>query len=93
MRAEKTDQPAAQRPLAGVLLRLVTAVLLAIMFALVKVAGTRGVHVVESLFYRQIGSAVCATGLVLAGPGLTSLRTRRVGAHVGRMALGLPPWA
>lgn len=66
-----------------------TAVLLAIMFALVKLAGNRGVHVVESLFYRQIGSAVCATGLVLAGPGLASLRTRRVWAHVGRMALGL----
>ncbi|GAA4019677.1 DMT family transporter [Sphingomonas swuensis] len=59
------------------------------MFALVKLASTRGVHVVESLFYRQIGSAVCATGLVLAGPGLASLRSRRVGAHVGRMALGV----
>ncbi|WP_344708064.1 DMT family transporter [Sphingomonas swuensis] len=70
-------------------MRLLTAVLLAIMFALVKLASTRGVHVVESLFYRQIGSAVCATGLVLAGPGLASLRSRRVGAHVGRMALGV----
>lgn len=89
MRAEQTDRPAQQRPLAGILLRLVTAVLLAIMFALVKLAGQRGVNVVESLFYRQIGSALCATGLVLAGPGLSSLRTRRVGAHVGRMALGL----
>jgi drug/metabolite transporter (DMT)-like permease len=59
------------------------------MFAAVKLAGTRGVHVVESLFYRQIGSVVCATGLVLAGPGLASLRTKRIGAHVGRMALGL----
>nr|WP_314447087.1 DMT family transporter [uncultured Sphingomonas sp.] len=66
-----------------------TAVLLAVMFALVKLAGQRGVTVIESLFYRQIGSALCATGLVLAGPGLASLRTRRVGAHIGRMALGL----
>ena len=89
MRAEETDKPAAQRPLAGVLLRLLTALLLALMFAGVKLAGERGVHVVESLFYRQIGSALCAGGLVLAGPGLASLRTRRVGAHVGRMALGL----
>ena len=89
MTAEDTDRPADQRPLAGILLRLLTAVLLAVMFALVKLAGTRGVHVVESLFYRQIGSALCATGLVLAGPGLASLRTRRVGAHVGRMALGV----
>ena len=84
-----TDRPAEQRPLAGVALRLLTALLLALMFALVKLASTRGVHVVESLFYRQIGSALCAIGLVAAGPGFASLRTRRVGAHVGRMALGL----
>jgi drug/metabolite transporter (DMT)-like permease len=75
------------------LLRLLTALLLALMFAGVKLAGARGVHVVEILFYRQIGSVVCATGLVLAGPGLASLRTRRVGAHIGRMALGMSSMA
>jgi drug/metabolite transporter (DMT)-like permease len=85
----ETDRPTSQRPLVGIALRLLTAVLLALMFALVKLAAERGVHVVESLFYRQIGSALCASGLVLAGPGLSSLRTRRIGAHVGRMALGL----
>lgn len=84
-----TDRPVAQRPLAGMALRLLTALLLSCMFALVKLAATRGVHVVESLFYRQIGSAVCAAAWVAAGPGFASLRTRRVGAHVGRMALGL----
>ena len=88
-----TDRPAEQRPLAGVVLRLVTALLLAIMFALVKLASTRGVHVVESLFYRQIGSAVCAVGLVAAGSGFASLRTRRIGAHVGRMGLGMTAMA
>lgn len=89
MSAEDTDRPIGQHSLAGILLRLLTAALLAVMFALVKLGSTRGVHVVESLFYRQIGSVVCATGLVLAGPGLASLRTRRVRAHVGRMMLGL----
>jgi drug/metabolite transporter (DMT)-like permease len=69
-------------------LRLVTAILLALMFAGVKLAAARGVHVVESLFYRQIGSALCAAALVAAGPGFASLRTRRIGAHFGRMALG-----
>jgi len=59
------------------------------MFALVKLASTRGVNVVESLFYRQCGSALCATGLVAVGPGFESLRTHRIWAHVGRMALGL----
>jgi drug/metabolite transporter (DMT)-like permease len=59
------------------------------MFALVKLVSTRGVNVVESLFYRQCGSALCATGMVALGPGFASLRTKRVRAHVGRMALGL----
>jgi drug/metabolite transporter (DMT)-like permease len=89
MTALDTDSPALQRPLAGIALRLLTALLLAVMFALVKLAATRGVHVVESLFYRQIGSALCAMGLVAAGAGFASLRTRRVGAHVIRMVLGV----
>ena len=84
-----TDRPANQRPLAGIALRLLTALLLAIIFALVKLVSTRGVNVVESLFYRQCGSALCATGLVAVGPGFASLRTQRVWAHVGRMALGV----
>jgi drug/metabolite transporter (DMT)-like permease len=88
-----TDRPIEQRPIAGVALRLITALLLAIMFALVKLASTRGVNLVESLFYRQCGTALCAVGMVAAGPGFASLRTRRVGAHVGRMALGLTAMA
>jgi len=89
----ETDLPAEQRPIAGVGLRLLTALLLAIMFALVKLASTRGVNLVETLFYRQCGSALCAIGLVAAGPGFRSLHSRRVGAHVGRMALGMAAMA
>ena len=74
-------------------MRLLTALLLAVMFALVKLASTRGVNIVESLFYRQCGSALCATGLVAAGPGFATLRTQRVWAHVGRMTLGLAAMA
>ena len=88
-----TDRPVEQHALFGIALRLITAVLLAIMFALVKLAASRGVHLVETLFYRQIGSAVCAVGLVAAGPGFASLRTRRVGAHVARMGLGMTAMA
>lgn len=88
-----TDSPATQHPLAGISLRLLTALLLAVMFALVKVASERGVHLVESLFYRQIGSALCATALVVSGPGMGSLRTRRVGAHSVRMVLGMTAMA
>jgi drug/metabolite transporter (DMT)-like permease len=85
----ETDAPTEQRPLAGIALRLLTALLLAIMFALVKLVSTRGVNVVESLFYRQCGSAIAASVFVALGPGFQSLRTKRVGAHVGRMALGV----
>lgn len=87
--ARDTDERTEQRPLAGIALRLVTALLLAVMFALVKLAATRGVNVIESLFYRQCGSALCAVALVAAGPGFASLRTKRVWAHVSRMALGV----
>ena len=85
----ETDRPAEPQPFAGIALRLLTAVLLAVMFALVKLASMRGVNIIESLFYRQCGSALCATGLVAFGPGFDSLRTHRVWAHIGRMALGL----
>ena len=88
-----TDRPTAQRPLAGIALRLLTAVLLALMFALVKLAASRGVHLVETLFCRQVGSAVCAVALVAKGAGLRSLRTRRVGAHLFRMMLGMSAMA
>jgi drug/metabolite transporter (DMT)-like permease len=85
----ETDNSVEQQPLAAIALRLLTALLLAIMFALVKLASTRGVNVVESLFYRQCGSALAATAFVGLGPGFQSLRTKRVWAHVGRMALGI----
>jgi drug/metabolite transporter (DMT)-like permease len=88
-----TDRPTAERPLAGMALRLLTALLLALMFAMVKLAASRGVNLFESLFYRQCGSALCAIGLVAAGPGFASLRTRRIGAHVTRMAFGMAAMA
>jgi drug/metabolite transporter (DMT)-like permease len=88
-KARDTDSPIEERALAGIALRLLTALLLAIMFALVKLAATRGVNVVESLFYRQCGSAIAAVAFVAAVPGFRSLRTQRVGAHVSRMLLGV----
>ena len=87
--ARDTDRPIEQRPLLGMGLRLLTALLLALMFAGVKWASERGVHVVESLFWRQLGSAICATAWVARGPGFTTLRTKRVAAHVTRMGIGL----
>jgi drug/metabolite transporter (DMT)-like permease len=84
-----TDRPAEQHVFLGMCLRLASAVALAAMFAGVKWAGQHGVSVGESLFYRQIGTALCAVAWVAAGSGFASLRTRRVGAHVARMGIGL----
>ena len=84
-----TDRPAEQHVLLGMGLRLAAAIALAVMFAAVKWAGQHGVSVGESLFYRQIGTALCAVGWVAFGPGFASLKTKRVGAHVARMAIGL----
>jgi drug/metabolite transporter (DMT)-like permease len=85
----ETDRPAEPHVVAGMLLRLVSALLLALMFAGVKWAGRHGVGVIESLFYRQLGTALAAVGLTMVGPGFASLRTRRVGAHVTRMLIGV----
>ena len=53
-----TDSPVDQRPIAGVGLRLLTALLLAVMFALVKLASTRGVNLVEIAIF--VGLTVLA---------------------------------
>lgn len=84
-----TDRPAVQHVALGMALRLASAIALAAMFAGVKWAGQQGVSVGESLFYRQIGTALCALVWVAMGPGFASLKTKRVGAHVARMAIGV----
>jgi drug/metabolite transporter (DMT)-like permease len=88
-RAKSTDRPAEPRVALGMGLRLVSALALALMFAGVKWVGQRGVGVAESLFYRQIGSVVCASAWVAFGAGFASLRTKRVKAHAIRMAIGV----
>ena len=88
-RAQSTDRPAEPRIALGLGLRLISALSLALMFAGVKWVGQRGVGVAETLFYRQIGSVLCAVVFVAVGPGFASLRTQRFGAHAARMAIGV----
>ncbi len=83
-----TPAPAA-KPLAGITIRLVAVALLAIMFALVKLASEHNVHLVEPLFYRQALAIPLMVLVVARSAGLASLRTNRPGAHAVRMALGL----
>lgn len=63
--------------------------MLGVMFALVKLAGNHGVHVAESLFWRQLaGLPVVILWLWWTG-NLPSIKTKRPGAHALRSALGL----
>ena len=84
-----TDRPAVANIPLGMVLRIGAGLALAIMFAGVKWAAQHGVGVVESLFYRQLGTTLAALVFVAVGPGFASLRTRRVGGHVVRMSVGL----
>src|SRR3546814_14098878 len=70
-------------------LRLLAVICLAIMFAAVKVAGQRGVHVVETLFYRQFLALPLILGWLGMGPGFTSVKTARIGAHASRTLVGM----
>ena len=79
----------AERRLLAILLRLVNALALTVMFAMVKLAADRGVTLFESVFYRQALAIPLVAGLVLAGPGLRSVKTQRPWAHVWRTVLGL----
>lgn len=77
------------RPLLALGLRLLTALTLATMAMLVKLAGERGAHLIELIFWRQVVTAVLlGAGLALAGR-LALLRTRRIAAHSRRAATGL----
>ena len=84
-----TDRPTEPNVPLGMALRIGAGLALAIMFAGVKWAAQHGVGVVESLFYRQLGTTLAALAFVALGPGLASLRTKRVGGHVVRMGIGL----
>jgi drug/metabolite transporter (DMT)-like permease len=77
------------RPLLALGVRLLTAAALATMAMLVKLAGERGAHLVELIFWRQaLTAALLGAGLALTGR-LALLRTRRLGAHARRAATGL----
>jgi drug/metabolite transporter (DMT)-like permease len=70
-------------------LRLLAIAFLALMLTAIKLAGERGVNLVETLFYRQFLSLPIVLGWLWLGPGLASVRTQRLGAHGIRTAAGL----
>ena len=82
-----------QRPLLGILLRLAAMAVLGVMFALVKLAGEHGVHVTESLFYRQLAGLPVAVAWLWWTGALASIRTSRPLQHGIRMILGVSAMA
>lgn len=77
------------RPLYGIAARLFSAIFLTAMFACVKLASARGVHVLESVFYRQLMGVLLMVPVALAGPGLAALKTQRPWTHASRMVVGM----
>lgn len=77
------------RPLLALFVRLLAAFALATMGMLVKLAGSRGAHLVELIFWRQLLTVVLlVAGLALTGR-LALLKTQRLPAHARRAASGL----
>lgn len=77
------------RTLTGLGLRLLAVMLLTLMSALLKLTEARGAKLPELMLFRQLFSLPVVVLWVALGPGLATLRTRRIGAHVARSALGL----
>lgn len=59
------------------------------MFVTIRLADAHGVHVIESLFYRQALALPVVFAWVALTSGAGSLRTRRIGVHTSRMVIGL----
>ena len=80
---------APQNYLGGIGLRSLAMISLSLMFVLVKYIDAAGIHVVESLFWRQALVLPFLLVWVMATGGLASLKTQRIGAHARRMLMGL----
>ena len=73
----------------GLMLRLFAILCLASMGALIKLAEARGAGLSEILFFRQAMAVPIVLAWLAMGPGIATIRTDRIGAHVTRTAVGL----
>jgi drug/metabolite transporter (DMT)-like permease len=76
------------RPLLALLIRLGAIAALATMSALIKLASTRGIHLLEIMFWRQFLTIPIALGWVFATSGIGALATSRPGTHFLRGLYG-----
>lgn len=81
-------QPAEDRHLAGIALRLGSATCFALMGALIKLAGDRHIAAPEMVFYRSAFALPVVVAWILVGPGVKALRVQSPRAHLIRTAIG-----
>ncbi len=87
--ALSAHQPIGDRVLAGLALRALSVLLFAILSAMVKIAGERHANLYEILFFRQTFALPLILVWIACGPGLRSVATKRIWAHVSRASIGL----
>lgn len=77
------------KPLLALGIRLGAIAALATMSAMVKLAGERGIHLAEIIFWRQFCTIPLALVWVLGTSGLATLKTKRPGTHLRRGIYGM----
>ncbi len=78
-----------QHYLGGIALRLLAMASLSGMYAVVKLIDAAGVHIVESLFWRQVVILPLLVLWAVRHGGLSLFRTHRLGVHARRAVMGL----
>jgi len=79
-----------QHYLGGIALRLLAMASLSLMFVLVKYIDQAGIHLAESLFWRQaLVLPFLLVWIRATTGGFASLKTQRIGAHARRAMMGL----
>ncbi len=78
-----------ERVFKGMALRLFSALCLATLAAIIKLAQARGAALAEIMFFRQLAAVPVVVAWLAIGPGLATIRTPRLGAHAVRTAVGL----
>ena len=87
--AASPSSAAPQHYLGGIALRLLAMASLSGMYAVVKLIDAAGVHIVESLFWRQAVILPLLALWALTHDGLATFRTQRIGIHARRAMMGL----
>lgn len=90
---DSTATHRADRPMLGIMLRIGAMAMLGIMFALVKLASQKGVHLTESLFWRQVSGLPVVLIWLYLNNDLGSVRTQNPLGHSLRMILGISAMA